>query len=147
MSDRTTRCQRFIDSLGNLKVISSFAENKADMEDQLYTSILLSNCSLCTDQMVIIVMSTFSYNKWNRFKFLTLTRKFQLEPGIQEPTRINSCTETCIDNIFTNMHVTQVEVIPTNISDHTCQKITMTLTSSSKIKSVYIRQISDTAEE
>lgn len=58
-------------------------------------------------------------------RFLNLLRQFNLQRTIFNPTRRGKTSNTCIDNIFTNIHsnLWGTETIETAISDHLAQQI------------------------
>lgn len=80
----------------------------------------------------IIVAGDFNIdileNTSKRSDFLTLLCLYQLFPTINVPTRVTSCTSTCLDNIFVNFNADS-EVLSTTVSDHFGQKISFTVMS------------------
>ena len=61
----------------------------------------------------------------SRIHFLSVMNFFDLYPTILENTRITPTSQSCIDNIFTNVPKKNIfiSVINTTISDYTAQKI------------------------
>lgn len=58
-------------------------------------------------------------------QLLDLTSSYGLVPTIKTPTRITNNNGSVIDNIFTNIHISDIsaESVYSNISDHNCQTI------------------------
>lgn len=77
----------------------------------------------------------------SRTQFLSVLTSFDMYPTILENTRITPNSESCVDNIFTNVSKSSILscVLFTNISDHTAQKIVLNLNVVSK-KACYFKR-------
>lgn len=71
--------------------------------------------------------------------FINIFRSFKLHPTIiDKPTRVTSRSQTCIDNIFTNIKKYEVNILDVGLSDHTCQIISVPSSKSFNEKFWYI---------
>lgn len=79
-------------------------------------------------------------------EFLCLLRSFNMQPYIDEPTRITNHSATCIDNIISNLPRFNVNVIELSLSDHTLQYASFELLLDTERKDYfkYIRLTSET---
>ncbi|CAH1959374.1 unnamed protein product [Acanthoscelides obtectus] len=67
----------------------------------------------------------FSQDSPNKQLSCSLLNSYNIQQTIFQFTRITSASESCIDNIFTNISPFVSNVINSSISDHTAQKITV----------------------
>ncbi|XP_045466781.1 uncharacterized protein LOC123675466 [Harmonia axyridis] len=65
----------------------------------------------------------------DRSEFMNLMESFNLNPTINEPTRITNTSSSSIDNIFTNILKWESLVFDLHLSDHQAQKLTIHLDS------------------
>lgn len=90
----------------------------------------------------IFILGDYNVNileKTNKAELLlNAFRSFNLHPSIAVPTRITSHSQTCIDNIFTNVKNYNVDVLDIGLSDHTCQVISILTSLSYKEKYWYV---------
>ena len=66
-------------------------------------------------------------NNENKTNLLSLMSSFNIVSTVFENTRITSRTASCIDNIFVNCEYVNTLVLNTFISDHTAQKLVLSL--------------------
>lgn len=100
------------------------------------------------EKTVIFIAGDFNIdflsNDRSRFALLSVFESFSLYPTILGCTRITAVSESCIDNIFTNLDGPfETDIIHSNISDHTAQKISFLMESTSKPKYLYRRLFSE----
>lgn len=81
-------------------------------------------------------------------RLYSLTRAYGLKPVISEYTRVSSTSrsysESCLDNIFTNIEMCTGKVFEAHISDHNTQKLTFNLGETMKQKKpAYCRTYSE----
>ena len=71
---------------------------------------------------------TKNLNCKNTQYFLSLLESYSVQVTIHEYTRVNNLSQTCIDNIITNIGCDYYsEIINSHISDHMAQKLTFKL--------------------
>lgn len=88
--------------------------------------------------------------KENKFKteLLSLLHSFSLKQHINEDTRVFNNTNSCIDNIFSNVARTiKGSVIFNHISDHSAQKISFNVETNRSLKTRQIRLFTDQAKQ
>lgn len=90
----------------------------------------------------VVIMGDFNVNilenNCNTESLMNTFRSFKLHHTISQPTRITDHSQTCIDNIFTNIKQYNAKVLDLGISDHTCQLISIEMDISFKEKYWYI---------
>lgn len=86
----------------------------------------------------VLILGDFNINLLERNNkselFINTINFFNLHPTITEATRITAHSQTCIDNILTNIKRYKTEVLNVGISDHTAQLISVTSNLSFKEK-------------
>lgn len=87
---------------------------------------VLLNKLISQDKTIIIVGDynvDFSLNSREKSELCSLMSSYNLDQKIFDSTRITFIHKSCIDNIFTNCPNSTAEVIHSNISDHTAQRL------------------------
>lgn len=85
--------------------------------EQILNKTLTEECEICLAGDFNINLRERSFDSSN---FISLLNSYGLYPSTFEPTRVTNSTETCIDNILTNMTVFETCVVEHHISDHKC---------------------------
>ena len=113
-----------------LYVISLYRSPKTNLDYSLEKkSLILENIYQPQHRYVItgdvnVNLLPSSEDK-GKFKLINLLDEFNIKQTIFEPTRITPTSESCVDNIFTDMSYAATEICSTDMSDHTYQIITL----------------------
>lgn len=84
-------------------------------------------------------------NNKNTQSFVSLLESYNVNITVNEYTRVNNISQSCIDNILTNVHkdAYSTEVINSFISDHKAQKLCLKILDEISTCYKYVRQINE----
>lgn len=115
----------------NLVILVSYRSNRGNTEkyfENLDTALMHIERSFPVDTKILLTgdfnMDLMKSEKIQQ-SFLELTNSHGLRRGFYEPTRICGQSQTCIDNIFSNVNMAGLQILQ-SLGDHTAQRVQIT---------------------